>query len=312
VRVVGQSPAPVRPSSPVAGGRDLTLPGDRIRLAATRWQGSGPPVLLLHGLASSRRFWNLVVPHLVGLPLLALDQRGHGDSEQPDTGYDTPTVVQDALTALDAVGWSRVVVVGHSWGASTALTLAATFPERVLAAVAIDGGLSTPRSTYTREQARTLLAPPRPAVPPDQVPDLFRQGPLGAWWSPAVEDALLPIFGVGPDGLARPRFEFRNHMQVVDALYDYDPDSVWDRITVPTWLLVATPLADAPDHGGREWADAKAEGARRAATRLRSPRVVTIGGGLHDVPLQWPALVAGAVRAAADEVASGPERRGGG
>src|SRR6476646_348679 len=105
----------------VAGGIDVDLPGDGVRLRATRWTGEGVPVLLLHGLASTRRFWDLVVPELAGHPLLALDQRGHGDSDRPDGPYDGATVVRDALTALDAVGLSRVVVVGHSWGAGTAL-----------------------------------------------------------------------------------------------------------------------------------------------------------------------------------------------
>ena len=121
---------PLGASPPVAGGLDLDLPGRGVRLRATRWPGSGTPVLLLHGLASSRRFWDLVVPGLAGLPVVALDQRGHGDSERPDGPYDGATVVADALTALDALGLSRVVVVGHSWGATTALRRAAEAPGR--------------------------------------------------------------------------------------------------------------------------------------------------------------------------------------
>src|ERR1700712_2722657 len=138
--------APVRDHGPaVAGGIDVDLPGDGVRLRATRWPGQGTPVLLLHGLASTRRFWNLVVPDLVsaGLSVVALDQRGHGESPVPSHVPFTPEVVaQDAATALDALGISRAVVVGHSWGGNVALTLAAQHPERVLAAVAIDGGFS--------------------------------------------------------------------------------------------------------------------------------------------------------------------------
>ena len=89
---------------PVAGGLDLDVPGRDVRLRATRWPGEGVPVLLLHGLASSRRFWDLVVPGLAGLRVVALDQRGHGDSERPTGPYDGATVVGDALTALDALG----------------------------------------------------------------------------------------------------------------------------------------------------------------------------------------------------------------
>jgi len=61
-------------------------------------------VLLLHGLASTRHIWDLVVPGLAGLPVLALDQHGHGDSDRPEGPYDGEAVVGDGLTALDALG----------------------------------------------------------------------------------------------------------------------------------------------------------------------------------------------------------------
>src|SRR3954447_2943784 len=110
----------------VAGGIDVDLPGNGVRLRATRWPGQGVPVLLLHGLASTRRFWDLVVPALVaaGLPVVALDQRGHGESPAQDhDDFSQAAVASDAATALDALGLSRAVVVGHSWGASIAMTL---------------------------------------------------------------------------------------------------------------------------------------------------------------------------------------------
>ena len=286
-------------SPPVAGGVDLDLPGDDVRLRATRWRGVGTPVLLLHGLASTRRFWDLVVPDLAGLPVVALDQRGHGDSARPDGPYDAATVARDALTALDAVGLSRVVVVGHSWGASTALRLAATAPERVLAVVAIDGGLGSPRDAGTsREQARERLTPPRHARPPGELRELVRSGPLGPWWSPGLEAALLPLFGVGEDGLVRARLPFEAHMAIVDSLLDTDPADLLSDVRCPAWLVSCEPV------GGDDWSARKAQALERAATLLAKPRLHRWAGALHDVPLQWPALVAGLVRAAAAEVAA--------
>ncbi|MCW2666875.1 MAG: alpha/beta hydrolase, partial [Frankiales bacterium] len=212
---------PLADRPPVAGGLDLDLPGHGVRLRATRWPGAGTPVLLLHGLASSRRFWDLVVPGLSGLPVLALDQRGHGGSERPDGPYDGATIARDALTALDALGLSRVVVVGHSWGATTALRLAADAPERVLAVVAVDGGLGAlGEPGASRVQTRDRLTPPRIALPPEDLVARLRSGPLGPWWSPAVEQALLPLFELGTDGLARARLPFAAHMAIVEDLLD--------------------------------------------------------------------------------------------
>jgi pimeloyl-ACP methyl ester carboxylesterase len=285
----------------VGGGIDLDLPGSGVRLRATRWPGTGVPVLLLHGLASSRRFWDLVVPGLAGLPVLALDQRGHGDSERPAGPYDGATVAADALTALDALGLSRVVVVGHSWGASTALRLAATAPSRVLAVVAVDGGLGSARDAgASRSQARERLTPPRTAAPLAEVRTMLRSGPLGPWWTPEVEAAVLPLFGEGDDGLVRARLPFEAHMAIVDDLLDSDPAALLADVRCPAWLVSCEPVAGT-DGPAAEWAARKAAALDRAAAVLPSPRLLRWGGALHDVPLQWPSLVAGLVRAAADE-----------
>jgi pimeloyl-ACP methyl ester carboxylesterase len=280
----------------VAGGRDLSLPGTDVRLAATRWAGSGSPILLLHGLASQRRFWNLVAVELAGRPVCALDQRGHGESDKPDDGYDLSTCAADAATALDALGWSRAVVVGHSWGAAVATTLAAEHPERVLAVVAVDGGLAAPMNDEPRAVVRERLAPPRIAVPPEDLPAMIRSGPLAPWWSAEVEAAVLPIFEVGDDGLARARLTYDRHMKVLDGLLDYDADAVFARIEAPCWLVAAI--------GDDDWSRTKSAGLERATALLARPRAFALRGALHDVPLQWPAVVAGVVRAAADEVGS--------
>lgn len=297
-RPLGDPPLVDRP--PVAGGLDIDLPGSQVRLRATRWSGTGTPVLLLHGLASSRRFWDLVVPGLAGLPVAALDQRGHGDSDK--TGpYDGGQVGADVLTALDALGWSRAVVVGHSWGASTALRLAAEAPERVLAVVAIDGGLGSAREAGgSRAQARVMLTPTRTALPPDELQDHIAAGPLGPWWGPDVAAALLPLFTLHPDGLARPRLAFADHMAIVDDLLDVDPEVWFARIRCPAWLVSCEPAT-----GTDAWAERKAAALDRAAALLPLPRLLRWRGALHDVPLQWPALVAGLIRAAAQEAAGG-------
>jgi len=290
---------PLGQHPPVAGGIDLDLPGVGVRLRGTRWPGTGVPVLLLHGLASTRRFWDLVAPELAGLPLLALDQRGHGDSDRPEGPYDGVTVARDALTALDALGLSRAVVVGHSWGASTALRLAAQWPERVLAVVAVDGGLGSPlASGLDRAEVRARLEPPRTALPVAQLRARLSEGPLAPWWSPEVAAAVLPIFEEGPDGLARARLPFDRHMAIVDDLLDVDPAALLPQISCPAWLVSAEAVGDDP------WGRRKAAALEQAAAVLARPRLMRWAGAVHDVPLQWPALVAGLVRAAVEEVAA--------
>lgn len=289
---------PGGPLSP--GGIDVSLPGNDVTLAGSRWPGSGTPVLLLHGLASQRRFWDLVVPELGAGPVVALDARGHGASGKPDSGYTLADVVADIPPTLDALGLSRVVVVGHSWGGAVALHLAAHHPERVLAVVAVDGGFSRPVTPGEGwAQVRERLQPPRTALPPEQLEAMLARGSLARWWSPQVAAALRPLFGVGEDGLARPMLSFERHMQVLDGMLDADVDATLSAVRAPAWLVSCEPP------GAQARAAVKAEALQRAADLLAAPRLHRWGGALHDVPLQWPALVAGLIRAAADEAVGG-------
>lgn len=257
--------------------------------------------MLLHGLASQRRFWNLVVPLLAGLPVLAIDQRGHGGSQRPPDDYAAGTVARDLTVAMDAVGWSRAVVVGHSWGAMVAATFAAEHPHRALAVVAIDGGFaSLMDGDAPREQVRRMLEPPRIAMPPDELEAMLRSHlPPGGDWS-ELREAVLPIFEVGEGGLARARLPFEAHMKIVETLLDYDARATLSALRCAVWLV------SCEDPHSMEWTARKARALEALADLPAAAHAMRWRGAVHDVPLQWPHLVAGLVRTAvADAAATG-------
>ena len=263
--------------------------------------------MLLHGLASQRRFWNFVAARLAGLPVLAMDQRGHGDSDRPDGPYDGKTCAADLAIAMDALGWSRAVVVGHSWGGSVAATFAVEHPERTLALVAIDGGFAgiTASTPEERAERRRLLEPPQWALPPDELIATISQHAPGGKWSPELAAAVLPIFAVGDDGLARARLPFDVHMRIVDTLLDYDAAAVLAQVRCPAWLVSCETIG-----AGDAWSMAKAAALDTLRDIVAKPRILRWGGAVHDVPLQWPDLVAGLLRAVVDEAAAGPDAAG--
>ena len=121
--------------------RDVVLNG--LRLHYLDWGLDGkPPILLLHGGGQTARTWDLVALALrCDYRCIALDQRGHGDSEWSNgLAYGSADHAGDALALLDHLEIERAIVIGMSMGCINGLHLAAHNPERVAAFVAVDAG----------------------------------------------------------------------------------------------------------------------------------------------------------------------------
>jgi lipase len=123
---------------PVAGGA-LAL----FRLGAG--PGTAEPVVAVHGITANSHAWFAVDRALEGrAALLALDLRGRGSSSGLPGPYGMEAYARDLLAVLDACGLERAVLAGHSLGAYAVARFAADHPERVRAAVLVDGGLTSP------------------------------------------------------------------------------------------------------------------------------------------------------------------------
>jgi len=102
---------------------------------------SGNPVILLHGLTDSWFSFSLVLPLLSSRHhAWALDQRGHGDSERPSTGYAVQDFAGDVLAFVDAMELERATLIGHSMGSLVALEAGLRAPGRISKLVLIGSG----------------------------------------------------------------------------------------------------------------------------------------------------------------------------
>ena len=114
-----------------------------LRLAAKHWsgQGSGPPLLALHGWLDNAASFDRLLPRLNFSQCLALDLPGHGLSEHRPIGmaYQMVDSARDVVAVLEALQWSECVLLGHSMGSAIALMVAAAFPEKITKIVLIDG-----------------------------------------------------------------------------------------------------------------------------------------------------------------------------
>lgn len=106
---------------------------------AVRTLGHGRPVLLLHGLGGSQRYWGADYDVLGSQGALVVpDLLGFGSSPKPSTGYTADAHVDALVATLDWLGvHDRVTVVAHSVGSLVALALAVRHPDRVDGIIAI-------------------------------------------------------------------------------------------------------------------------------------------------------------------------------
>lgn len=288
---------------------DGFIPANTLRIHYRRWspaepQHGLPPMLLLHGLASSAHIWNLVAPQLAahGYMVTALDQRGHGESEKPDSGYDFATIIADDHAAVAELGIERAVLVGHSWGAAVALQYAATYPDQVAALVLVDGATNqlSLRPGWSREQAMKDLAPPRFAgTPRETFLGFVRRGPLGAQWRPELEDIMLHIVQLRDDDTVAPRLDFENHLQIVGAMWDQPTFELYRQVQCPITLIVAE--MESADPASERFRSMRREGIARIQELSPAIHVVRMPNTIHDIPLQRPTQLAGEILQAASQ-----------
>ena len=112
--------------------RDVRLSGGLNLHYASQGPEAGPGILMLHGYADSWQSFGRVLPLLPDfLRVIVPDQRGHGQSARPRSGYRMDDLAADAVQLMDALRVPEAVVVGHSMGSFVARRVAEMAPTRV-------------------------------------------------------------------------------------------------------------------------------------------------------------------------------------
>lgn len=122
-------------SGPMTG----PLTGPAGRLHVDDGGKGGLPVVFVHSFAGSTVHWSAQLAHLRPTRrAVALDLRGHGQSDAPQSGdYAVASLAGDIAAVVDGLGLGRFVLVGHSMGGAAAVTYAGAHPERVAGLVLV-------------------------------------------------------------------------------------------------------------------------------------------------------------------------------
>jgi len=125
---------------------------------AFRVAGSGPALLMIHGVGDSSATWEPVHAKLAQrFTVIAPDLLGHGASDKPRADYSAAAFANGMRDLLAVLGTDRVTVVGHSFGGGVALQLAYQYPELVERLVLVStGGVTRDVSPALRLAARPM------------------------------------------------------------------------------------------------------------------------------------------------------------
>jgi pimeloyl-ACP methyl ester carboxylesterase len=181
------------------------IPGHGLTLAAREWnpEAPGEPLVLLHGITGSSFDW---IPTAACLPhrrVIALDARGHGQSDwAPDEAYGGDQHFADLAIALDALEIERCTIAGFSMGGGVAMLAAACLPERVSRTVVIDTYPAARMTPGSRRIAHWVSA----------------HADGSAWFDPAIARHFRDLLATGSDARL-------------------DLWSMWEAIDHPTLLV---------------------------------------------------------------------------
>lgn len=239
--------------------------------------GTGPTILLVHGVLGNAWMWAGVTDRLVRHGhVVAVDLRGYGDSQWSPDGAD-PTVehASDLAGLADAHGWASMAVIGFSLGGLVGLALWERRPELVERLVMVDLPPASERSeTEVRPVAMTVaghaeaVAAERAALPhaPEEL----------------VEVVAQHGYRPGPGGMLT-----RTHQPVVAERWRFRSEDWWGALERFDGPLLFVHAPDGPVCTEEE--------ARAVVERARSARLSQIGDSSHLIPLERPDAFAEAV-----------------
>jgi len=193
-------------------------------------EGSGYPLVLLHGLSDDLNLWALIMPELAKhYRTIALDLRGHGQSDKPDMPYTIPLFTKDVNAFLDKLGIARANFMGLSMGSVIIQQLAIDHPEKVNSMVL----LST--FDHVDPQCNEKMVMLR---------DCIDKGGLDAFFDEAVKLVVTPAFidenREGIQLLKKQAVKVNSAAAIkhaINACMNIDIKGKNGKITIPTMII---------------------------------------------------------------------------
>lgn len=200
-----------------------------------------PKLVFLHGLMGFLNNWGSVTRRLSSkYQCLVYDQRGHGKSMKPNSGYHPRDFAEDLKQILDALGWASINLVGHSMGGRNALYFSYLYPQMLKSLVIEDiGPDGNPDNFKYYEKMLGTIPAPFGAKP--EVQSYFEHRFASEFTTKEDPKTIVPFLmanlGEKPDGQIDWKF---SKQAIIDSVKQGRSEDVWpliDQISMPTLYL---------------------------------------------------------------------------
>lgn len=234
---------------------------------------SGEKLVFLHGLMGFGANWRRITSRMqTNYQILTYDQRGHGKSMKPPSGYAPENYAEDLVKILDELGWEKIDLIGHSMGGRNAINFASRFAHRVNKLVIEDippNGLPEDVARYQKLLSRVPTPFPNKLKAKEFLLNDFGDVVLGNYFYANLVEQ--------DNGLVDWRFSKEAIFESVSAVRAKDRWPEWEKIPCP--ILVVR---------GENSKDFPAETLLEMIERNSNARGETIGGAGHWVHFDKP------------------------
>jgi len=191
--------------------------------------GQGEPLVLIHGLGGDHREWAMQIPVFAQkFRVIALDLRGHGETDKIGEKYSLPTFAKDVIGLLDKLEIDKAYFCGVSMGGIVTLQIALNYPERVKGLILVN---TTAR--LTEQAAKVVL----------RWVELFQTKGFDAYFDQVIKDAFHPSFiEANPElikqikEMSRNR-DFQTVIKAAFGLQSFNFVDQLEKINAPTLII---------------------------------------------------------------------------
>lgn len=270
-----------------------------INLHYLDWRGSGPTLICLHGLSSQAHTWDQLAEALIPqYRVIAIDLRGHGDSEKPPTGYATADFAADLEGFAGRLGISRFILLGHSLGARIAALYAGLHADRLSHLILEDpafpirpGPPGSPNPVIEQENARpATFATLEEAIAfiGSEADQMTARPHRAAWTKQQLRKYATDALRQRADGAWEWKYSHRAVLEIVELIEKKGHGDIMANarnITAPTLLVRGADSQVCPS-----------ENAQEIETAIPNCRVVVVSGVGHSIHSEKPAEFVAAVK----------------